>query len=1293
MSLRIGDLTLNAAIYYYVSKVRKNPENYDDDLVTKQSKQKKSTVYTPATAGQTVSSIEKSISNERRYSCELCNRNYSSRNGLTNHYLVHSQVKPFKCDICDKAFTKKCTLTVHLSIHSTERPHVCEICSRPFARKADLKKHKLIHTNKKSYTCDTCQAEFKHLNYLRKHEVKHLNKESEGKKRAVGKKGLPKHIDEKISVWIKCLDTKKSILDDEKVLKDTNNVKSSEVSHNTKKTEKIPVFPVKENEPSITCESEIITEGIDISQNLETLHSNILSNSENNIQCCNVKQIIKDDKTVSTDQNDNVSNSLSEQELPNLKDNVLNFGTEEEMINLSEKILNSEIEQKIMTNVHNNILNNSEMEQEIMSNLNSTTFNNFKMEQEIITNVNESILSNSEIELELMTNMNATILNNSEVEQEILTKLNNSVLNNSEMEKQIMANLNESGLSNSEMEQGIIINSSKRDLINSAVEQEVIADLNNCKNSETEQGIGNLNDDELNNCDIEREIMANLNEGDLNNPEIEQDSDIEQEFIANINADDLNNSEIDQEIMANLNEDGLNSDIEQELIVNLDDHLNNPEIEQKISSNINDDLDNPELKQAITINLKDYDLNNPERDIIANLNDDDINNDSEIDLEIMIDENDNVYINNSEIEFQLTVDENDNVFINNSEIEDEINKENEVLFMDNSFNVSEDGCNITKEMLNNFPVEMSTSKNISVTSDDSEKLNNDTQNVQALFSSNPLLNDDIEVINLFGEGEFYSCNICDKLFDDQMSLLTHISKHTNEDLSKCYVCDANFNCSDELQSHISSHSDIPIKDMDKIMDEDIDFDFIKFENLTLEEISIGEIDNNDFEGGSEEKIDGLQVENTYKENNIKSKENTENGMSEKMTSLHKKISEAYQMEEDELEIEDSDLLSDISKLNMDKISFNSIFSSKNFNLKDLEILYESDDDDDENSKFKSSKKIRIPVNDIDEDSLKKIIQDIITKLNCDSSSECSEDDFETFVDLSDTDIPPDNEFLEENLILNDVANIRDLPVIDNVAENLNQIVSIGDAVNITQPSLEVNTSSNNLDKVSANDVVNNTANTNKTAEKFSGEISLLSHVRVHIKEASEEVNATFSAEIRTYLKTYEDKLHLCKTCGLKFARRDRLLKHERTHNEKNLFLCENCGSTYESKSEFQTHVLNHTDTLLDDFGCNIGHLGNVDFLDVTSLEPSVQSLKKAYTCVKCWKFFKRKRAFLEHCATHTKEKPYKCETCQKSFGQLSTLKRHVLTHSGTKLFKCDQCEKSFSWKSSLLKHQTKHSSK
>ena len=42
---------------------------------------------------------------QKLHTCEVCNRDYLSKNDLSRHILrVHEKIKPFGCDLCEKTF-------------------------------------------------------------------------------------------------------------------------------------------------------------------------------------------------------------------------------------------------------------------------------------------------------------------------------------------------------------------------------------------------------------------------------------------------------------------------------------------------------------------------------------------------------------------------------------------------------------------------------------------------------------------------------------------------------------------------------------------------------------------------------------------------------------------------------------------------------------------------------------------------------------------------------------------------------------------------------------------------------------------------------------------------------------------------------------------------------------------------------------------------------------------------------------------------------------------------------------
>ncbi|XP_023704745.1 zinc finger protein OZF isoform X1 [Cryptotermes secundus] len=97
---------------------------------------------------------------ERRFSCELCKKMFRHRCSLVSHLRIHTGERLFVCSVCEKLFTIHRNLLTHLRIHSGERPFVCKVCKKMFRHDTNLKMHLKIHSGERPFSCEVCKKSF-----------------------------------------------------------------------------------------------------------------------------------------------------------------------------------------------------------------------------------------------------------------------------------------------------------------------------------------------------------------------------------------------------------------------------------------------------------------------------------------------------------------------------------------------------------------------------------------------------------------------------------------------------------------------------------------------------------------------------------------------------------------------------------------------------------------------------------------------------------------------------------------------------------------------------------------------------------------------------------------------------------------------------------------------------------------------------------------------------------------------------------------------------------------------------
>jgi hypothetical protein len=118
--------------------------------------------------------IEIVHSEERRFSCKVCLKQYKTQNALDVHIkLTHEIDVLIGCSQCGREFKTPATLKRHeLLVHLKTKAFKCDICDNLFAARANLNYHRInVHGigEKKMIGCPRCGVQLSTRNTLRRH--------------------------------------------------------------------------------------------------------------------------------------------------------------------------------------------------------------------------------------------------------------------------------------------------------------------------------------------------------------------------------------------------------------------------------------------------------------------------------------------------------------------------------------------------------------------------------------------------------------------------------------------------------------------------------------------------------------------------------------------------------------------------------------------------------------------------------------------------------------------------------------------------------------------------------------------------------------------------------------------------------------------------------------------------------------------------------------------------------------------------------------------------------------------
>ncbi|XP_023777708.1 zinc finger protein 398-like, partial [Cyanistes caeruleus] len=117
---------------------------------------------------------EEEDTGERPYQCSQCEKTFSEKSKLTNHYRIHTRERPHACAVCGKGFIRKHHLLEHQRIHTGERPYHCTECGKNFTQKHHLLEHQRAHTGERPYPCTECTKCFRYKQSLKYHLRTHM---------------------------------------------------------------------------------------------------------------------------------------------------------------------------------------------------------------------------------------------------------------------------------------------------------------------------------------------------------------------------------------------------------------------------------------------------------------------------------------------------------------------------------------------------------------------------------------------------------------------------------------------------------------------------------------------------------------------------------------------------------------------------------------------------------------------------------------------------------------------------------------------------------------------------------------------------------------------------------------------------------------------------------------------------------------------------------------------------------------------------------------------------------------
>ena len=111
-------------------------------------------------------------SNNARYKCTVCSKQFMIKSTFINHQNSHYKIKVHKCTVCHRSFTLRTALQEHNKSCVSGKQHQCTVCGKLFTRPASLHDHiRAVHEKKTAYRC-SCGKFYSWKRALIRHQAK-----------------------------------------------------------------------------------------------------------------------------------------------------------------------------------------------------------------------------------------------------------------------------------------------------------------------------------------------------------------------------------------------------------------------------------------------------------------------------------------------------------------------------------------------------------------------------------------------------------------------------------------------------------------------------------------------------------------------------------------------------------------------------------------------------------------------------------------------------------------------------------------------------------------------------------------------------------------------------------------------------------------------------------------------------------------------------------------------------------------------------------------------------------------